>query len=124
MFEKEGKPFVWNVKKLDLISGQMNVQQTIQGSGVFNSMDMSNMSIKIPYANKSDNETQDEPLFRELKMSSFRKLTPDDELRELKSIFGQQTQSNYMMNLVEINSEDKSSINLYFDKLSMNVAMI
>jgi len=57
MFEKEGKPFVWNVKKLDLISGQMNVQQTIQGSGVFNSMDMSNMSIKIPYANKSDNET-------------------------------------------------------------------
>ena len=124
MFEKEGKPFVWNVKKLDLISGQMNVQQTIQGSGVFNSMDMSNMSIKIPYANKSDNETQDEPLFRELKMSSFRKLTPDDELRELKSIFGQQTQSNYMRNLVEINSEDKSSINLYFDKLSMNVAMI
>lgn len=124
MFEKEGKPFVWNVKKLDLISGQMNVQQTIQGSGVFNSMDMSNMSIKIPYANKSDNETQDEPLFRELKMSSFRKLTPDDELRDLKSIFGQQTQSNYMMNLVEINSEDKSSINLYFDKLSMNVAMI
>jgi len=124
MFEKEGKPFVWNVKKLDLISGQMNVQQTIQGSGVFNSMDMSNMSIKIPYANKSDNETQDEPLFRELKMSSFRKLTPDDELRDLKSIFGQQTQSNYMMNLVEMNSEDKSSINLYFDKLSMNVAMI
>ena len=124
MFEKEGKPFVWNVKKLDLISGQMNVQQTIQGSGVFNSMDMSNMSIKIPYANKSDNETQDEPLFRELKMSSFRKLTPDDELHDLKSIFGQQTQSNYMMNLVEMNSEDKSSINLYFDKLSMNVAMI
>ena len=124
IFEKEGKPFVWNVKKLDLISGQMNVQQTIQGSGVFNSMDMSNMSIKIPYAKKNDNETQDEPLFRELKMSSFRKLTPDDELRDLKSIFGQQTQSNYMMNLVEINSEDKSSINLYFDKLSMNVAMI
>lgn len=60
-------------------------------------------------------------------MTSFRKLTPEDELLDLKEIFGPCTQSNYLMNLDEIHSFDKdksSSINLYFNKLNMNVQML
>ena len=57
-------------------------------------------------------------------MSSFRKLTPEDEVLDLKDKFGPQTQSNYMMNLVEMDCEESSSINLYFDKLNMNVEMV
>ena len=57
-------------------------------------------------------------------MTSFRKLTPEDELLDLKETFGSQTQSSYMMNLNEIDSDESASINLYFDKLNMNVEMV
>lgn len=57
-------------------------------------------------------------------MTSFRKLTPEDELLELKETFGSQTQSSYMMNLDEIDKDESASINLYFDKLNMNVEMV
>ena len=57
-------------------------------------------------------------------MTSFRKLTPEDELLDLKETFGSQTQSSYMMNLNEIDSVESASINLYFDKLNMNVEMV
>ena len=123
MFEKDLKQFYWNVTKFDMICNELNVTKKV-GAASLGSIDISDLNLKIPYVVEHDIENQNEVEFKKLKITNFKKLSAEDELLDLKDIFGQSLQTNYRMNLNEASCESNSSINLYFDKLNMNIQMV